>query len=308
MGARLTCWLAAAVIPAAVAAQSGQLGFEAAGDEFVFDTGVLRGKAREGRRAIGLTQVTHVPSEVTISSGFGLVGHYRVFTRGRRYGDGAWYWPGEARLNPNKELEVSWPAAEGRPFELRARYRWLAPEALEVETQVSALEELVDFESFLASYLIKNFNFAAALAGQPARWIPADPEFGVWQMFPRDSTAHDLIRDGRWKIPPSPVEWAIRPKLADPIVVRVARDLGLAVALMAPREDCFAVATPHHHEQHYSLYLSLFGKTIPPGETARARALLVVLKETDGHALERACRKWLGVLSASPGGRTRARR
>lgn len=292
------CWLVT-LAAAAAWAQGNRLRFEAAGNEFVFDTGVLRGKAREGGRAIGLTQVMHVPSGVTISSSMGLAGHYRVFTKGRRYGEGAWYWPGEARLDPQGELEVRWPAAEDRPFELGARYRWLAPDVLEVETRVNANEELADFESFFATYLSRNFNFAAALAGSPPQWIPASPEHGVWQMFPRDAAALGLIRDGRWKIPPSPVEWAIRPELAEPVAVRVARDLGVAVAVMAPREDCFAVAMPHHSEQHHSLYLSLFGRTIRAGETLRARALVAVLAETDGAALESACRKWLAVLSGA---------
>jgi hypothetical protein len=45
---------------------------------------------------------------------------------------------------------------------------------------------------------------------------------------------------------------------------------------MAPPEDCFAVLTPYGEEGHRSLYLSLFGRDLKPGETARARARLVV--------------------------------
>lgn len=302
MRARAARSLLAALLAATAArAQGDRPGFEAAGEEFVFATGVLRGKVREGGRAIGLTQVLHVPSGAVISRGMGLASHYRVFTRNRRYGDGAWGWPGRANLNPQKELEVLWPAAENRPFELGARYRWLAPAALEIETQVRAVGELPDFEVFLATYLSNDFNFAAALAGSPPRWVPAQPEHGVWQMFPRDAAALGLVRDGRWKIPPSPVEWAIRPELAEPVAVRVARSLGLAVAVMAPGRDCFAVAMPHHGEPHYSLYLSLFGRTVRAGETARARAVLAVLDETEGPELERACRRWLAAAGAAAG-------
>jgi len=53
---------------------------------------------------------------------------------------------------------------------------------------------------------------------------------------------------------------------------------GLTAVLMAPAEDCFAVSTPHQREGHYSLYLSLFGRTIQAGETARARARLVIVE------------------------------
>ncbi len=286
------------VLATAAWGQTGSPRFEAAGAEFVFDTGVLSGKVRQGGRSTGLSRVVHTPTGVTISSGMGLAGHYRVFTRNRRYGDAAWHWPSEARLNPQGELEVRWPAAGDRPFELQARYRWLAPEALLIETRVRAVEQLTDFESFLASYLSKDFNFAAALAGSPPQWVPASPDQGVWQMFPRDAAALALVSDGRWKIPPSPVDWAIRPPLAEPIAIRTAHALGLTVAVLAPRDDCFAVAMPHHQEQHYSLYLSLFGRTIAAGETAVARALLAVLPQTDAAAVQRLCRGWLARLAA----------
>jgi hypothetical protein len=46
---------------------------------------------------------------------------------------------------------------------------------------------------------------------------------------------------------------------------------------MAPAQDCFAIATPQQGDSHYSMYLSLFGRDVKKGETARARARLVVL-------------------------------
>jgi len=45
---------------------------------------------------------------------------------------------------------------------------------------------------------------------------------------------------------------------------------------MAPRSDSYAVATPHQKEGHFSMYLAQFGRTIKAGETARARARLVI--------------------------------
>lgn len=47
---------------------------------------------------------------------------------------------------------------------------------------------------------------------------------------------------------------------------------------VAPARDCFAVSTPYEtFKTHHSLYLSLFGRNIKAGETARARARLVVI-------------------------------
>jgi hypothetical protein len=295
-----TCWVRWGIgllgMAIAVRGQAGGLPFRAAGAEFVFDTGVLRGKLREGGRATGLSRVEYVPQGIPLSSSMGLLSHYRVFTKGKRYGDGAWSWPGEAKLTPEGEVEVFWPAEAGRPFELGARYRWREGNWVEVETRVRAIEELVDFESFLACYFTKDFNFSAAWAGAPLGWVEAAPEHGAWQMFPRDRGALALIRDGRWKIPPNPVDWAIRPELAAPIALRRARDLGLAVVLMAAPEDCFAVATPHHQDPHNSLYLSLFGRTIRAGESAKARASLAVISDSELGHIEAMYREWLSTL------------
>jgi hypothetical protein len=45
---------------------------------------------------------------------------------------------------------------------------------------------------------------------------------------------------------------------------------------MSPPLDCFGVLTPFEGEGHRSMYLSLFGKDLKAGETARARARLVI--------------------------------
>jgi hypothetical protein len=45
---------------------------------------------------------------------------------------------------------------------------------------------------------------------------------------------------------------------------------------MAPPQDCFAVLTPFGEEGHRSVYLSLFGRDLKAGETATARARLVI--------------------------------
>ena len=46
--------------------------------------------------------------------------------------------------------------------------------------------------------------------------------------------------------------------------------------LMSPPSDCFGVLTPFEAEGHRSMYLCLLGKDLKAGETARARARLVI--------------------------------
>lgn len=267
-------------------AQPARLEFVATnGGEFYFDTGVVRGKLRPQGKSIGLASVVHVPSGIMLDrgdKGYGLFSHYRVFTTGKRYGHGAWDWPSTARLRDDGTVEVTWGSDTNRPFEMRAVYRWTTPDALDLDTIVTAQQDLPQFESFLASYFSDRFTNALVFASSPSaktgepRFMAAEQSAGVWQMFPRDAAAVAIVNDGRWQMEPNPVKWVTMPALAKPIGVRRDSVRGVAAALMARPTDCFAVMTPFQTESHYSLYLSLFGRTVKAGETARARTRLLI--------------------------------
>src|SRR5512137_1801862 len=153
----------------------GKLVFAASGtNEFVFDTGVLKGKLRAGGKSKGLSAVVHIPTGVRLDSSMGLFGHYRVFSANKRYGTAGWDWPSEAKLLPDGSVEAHWPAAEDRPFELRAVYRWAAPNILDLETRVQAQASLEKFESFLASYFTEGFTNACVYARSNSQaWLMA---------------------------------------------------------------------------------------------------------------------------------------
>jgi hypothetical protein len=270
--------------PAAVP-MTGELAFKAAGNEFTFDTGVLRGKLRAGGKANGLSSVVHIPSGTRLDASLGLFSHYRVFTVGKRYGTAAWDWPAESKLNPDGSVLTRWAAASDRPFELRAAYRWSAPNTLDLLTEVQPKADLPGFEVFLACYFSAGFTNALVYTDptQP-KFTPALPESGTWQAFPRDDQASALIKDGRWKLEPNPVDWTVMPRLADLLAIRRAPATKLTGVIMARPEDCFAVCTPHQFESHYSTYLSLFGQDLKAGvaKVARARLLIAAgLKDAD---------------------------
>lgn len=252
------------------------LRFTDAGDgSYSFNTGLLSGKLRGEGKSVGLLPVVSVPSGEVLTRSMGFAGHYRVFAGPRRFGSGAWYWPSDAKLLEDGAVEAHWPAADDRPFDLWSVYRWAGPSTLDIETRVRTRIELVDFESFLAFYFNENFR-AASVAGQ-GKLLAAEQAEGAWQMFPRDADAVRLIRDGRWKVPPNPVEWTLRPPFDLPVGVRRSEASGLTALLMCPAAECFAVSTPHQTEAHYAMYLSLFGRTIQPGENASARARMIIL-------------------------------
>jgi hypothetical protein len=281
--------------PTQVEAKTMKLVFTAAGNgEYEVDTGVVRGKLRAEGKSLGLSSVVHVRSGVTLSRGYGIFGHYRVFVASHRFGTAAWDWPSTASLLDDGTVEVSWPSAQDRPFELKATYRWHDPSSLNLMTEVKAQKDLPKFEVFLASYFNDTFTNSLVFVKQHPEaekkpgFLAATQPFGDWLMFPRGPVAVQIIKDGRWKIEPNPVDWVIMPESDRPLGVRRDPNTGVTAVLMAPPDDCFALSTPHQTESHFSLYLSLFGKTIRAGETARARARLWVAENpSDQQILDR---------------------
>ena len=116
-------------------------------------------------------------------------------------------------------------------------------------------------------------------------------------MFPRDDEAVAVIQDGRWKLPPNPVDWAIRPCFAFPVGIRCDAASGLVVAVMAYQQECFAVAMPFGADSHHSIYLSLFGRDLAAGGTATARATILFGQNLADGELAARCRKALEASS-----------
>jgi len=277
LGAIVGCLLACALANSA-GEEAKPLAFKTGvGGEFTFDTGIVRGKLREGGASKGLSQVVHIPTGQRLDSSMGLFSHYRVFTQGRRYGVGAWDWPSKARLETDRSVIVHWPATPDRPFEMSAHYRWTTPNTLDLETSVVAKTNLVKFESFLASYFAPAFTNSAVCTGAAGKFSAAAKEAGVWQAFPRDAAVVPVINDGRWKLEPNPVEWILQPAFSKPLAFRRDPELGLTTALMGDPRGCFAICTPHETEAHYSTYLSLFGRDIRAGERVTVAARMIFL-------------------------------
>lgn len=273
--------------------------------QYAFDTGILRGVLRQNGTSRALSSVVHIPSGMRLDSSVGIAGHYRVFTANKRYGPAAWDWAGTADLLSDGSVRTTWPATQDRPFEMTALYRWADPQTLDVETTVTAHEDLSGFESFFASYFDKAFPLPYVLAdpeGPTTQWsfMLGEKNHGDWLMFTfREDPRNSLALDGRWSIEPHPVNWTILPRLDGPLCLRRGEGHKLTVVMMAPRQDCFAVAMPHEGESHYSLYLSLFGRDFKTGESAKARTRLVVAENLSNGGVVRLYRQYLTQLGHS---------
>lgn len=233
---------------------------------FSFDTGILRGRLYADGRPLGLTEVYHIPTGARLDCSNGLLSHYRVFGNGRRFGDGAWNWLSTAKALEDGSVEIRWLAIE-RPFEMCAIYRLTWPGVVQVQTTIWPWAELKGFEVFLASYFDAAFTNAVVSVrnGNDDAFAEATPGKGDWQMYVRDDDARTLAEDGRWKIEPHPVAWTYPARLPERWIqgLRRAPAFGLTVAVTAQTHSCFALATPHQTEGHFSTYVSLFGRNLP---------------------------------------------
>ena len=270
---------------------------------YEFDTGILRGRLREAGNAQGLTSAVHVPSGTKLNGAYGILSYYRVFTTNKRYGPAAWGWPSSSKLLPDGAVQVTWPEADGRPFEMAAVYRFRDDSTLDVETIVKAGKDLSKFEVFLASYFHESFPLPQVFITPDPKtvgkrtFLTAKKSYGNWQMFPRNYDVVPIIQDGRWKKQPNPVDWKIMPPMAKPIAVRRGSKEAPTAILMAPPDDCFAISTPYEGEGHYSMYFSLFGCDIDAGQTARARLRLVVTNVASNREILKLYQKYMKDLS-----------
>jgi len=266
---------------------------------YEFDTGILCGGLREAGKGLGLTSAVHIPTGTTLNGAYGLLSYYRVFTTNKRYGTAAWSWPGTSKLLPDGAVQVTWPEADDRPFEMVAVYRFRDNSTLDVETTVKPGRDLSKFEVFLASYFHKAFTLPKVYVTPDPKivgkrtFMTAKKSFGNWQMFPRNNEVVPIIRDGRWQKEPNPVDWKIMPRMAMPIALRRGSQAAPTAILMAPPDDCFAIATPYEGEGHYSMYFSLFGRDIKAGQTARARLRLVVTNTASDREILDLYRKYM---------------
>ncbi len=298
-GGRLLCrraaWKPILFAPGALKAltASGGLRFRFEAGEYRFDTGMLRGTLRAGGKSYGLSEVFHVPSGKILSRAPGWAGLYRVFAANKRFMPDTWYSPSEAELREDGSVEAHWPASDDRPFATWASYRLPAPAMLDFEIRVRLQSDVAAFESFFASYFAEPFTVSKVCVNRKKpEFLAAEQSNGAWQMFPRDRASVRIIQDGRWKHPPNPVDWRIMPEFAMPLAFRRDPASGLTAVVMARSSDCIAVSTPFQTDAHRSLYLSLFGRDMKAGQTARAAIRIVVGMFSEDAEIFRAYREF----------------
>jgi len=267
------------------------LGFKESGRGYKFDTGVLKGELRRDGKSFGGTPVTDVKSGEQIAAPLGLLTPYRLLDSNARYLPDARGWKSEARLLADGAVQVNWMADDKHPFDLQIVYRWSTAEALNAVVTITARKLLPKFEVFMTCYF-NGFNLCHGSGREGL--VAADHKLGDWLCFPRDDEARKLISDGRWKYAPNPVEFIPVENYRYPFGVRANLDNGLTGIMMSQPQDCFAVLMPYHEDNHYSLYLSLFGYDIKSGDSATARCRVVIGRNLSEKDIFKAYEEFIG--------------
>lgn len=237
-----------------------------------------------------LTSKTHDPRDGSPVGDILLP--YRLLTR-----DG---WHGEAREMPHEMVlvqdgfQLRWAASVAHPADLCITTRLGAPGVFDVVVEVEARALLPRYEVFYSNYFAQTLRAGGYVAALPAEspavpgWTPvfpvADAIFReMYVAFPRDEAGAELICDGRWQRGRHFTRFLPARYYAEPYAYYHHTKNGLALGLMASREDAYAVSMAYRAEeandsvgQHNSLYLSLFGRDVQAGEKAVARLRMVV--------------------------------
>jgi hypothetical protein len=263
---------------------------------YAFDTGAFRGTLKLDGKFQGVYPLSAGATGPDLTRPPGIFSPYRVFSGSVRFGSAARDWPTTTRVLADGAVEARWAAAREHPLAITAVYRWTAPGTLDAEWTVKPERDMQSLELFMSTYFTKDFLASVYMRPTPEekpRFVPIDraaQDHGGYVMFPRDKAASEIIHNGRWKVPPNAVDWALREGLAAPLVIRRDKGQGLTAAIMCPRADCFAIASPWNPQTpegkgYRSIYLSLFGRDAKAGQQSKARCRLVLGPLTDDQVL-----------------------
>jgi hypothetical protein len=209
-------------------------------------------------------------------------------------------WHGEARDMPHTArllddgIECEWSPTVSHPSTLRITTRLALPHAIDIEVEVRADATLPDYELFYSCYFRRPMCGGGYVASLPREqptvpgWtqvVPQSADFyrEMYVAFPRDERAAALICDGRWQRGRHFTRFLPCRYHAAPLGFYWNNTTSLCALLMAPPEDAYSVSMAYQTTEerddvghHNSLYISLFGRDIHAGETARARLRMVL--------------------------------
>lgn len=255
--------------------------------ELRFETELLAGTLRADGERVAITDLTYRPTGQRVDSGM-MFAPYRLLARSA--------WMGEARDMPHVAtptsdgVEIVWAPTVVHQAELRLRIGFAEPGTVDCQVEVIGHAHYPDYEVFLSAYFAPGFRPGAYLAPiwgrgtEPELVRPeANPVFReMYLSFPRDERAAAIVTDGRWQRGRHHTRFLPARYYGLPMGFYAQEDGPLDVLFMGHPEDVFAVDMAYATDdpgdavgRHNSLYLSLFGRDLHPGDRWRTGTRLV---------------------------------
>jgi hypothetical protein len=244
-----------------------------------FETEVLQGVLCADGTRQAITELIYRPAGTRIQRDM-LLAVYRLLSRSG--------WMGEARSMPHvarpveEGVEVLWAPSLAHHAQLRARFIIQEPGHIDCLLDVLGHTYYPDYEVFLSNYFAPEFRSGGYVhpgrseaSGEPVQILPeAAPVYReMYVAFPRDEQAAHLITDGRWQRGRHFTRFLPARYYAVPLGFYAHRRSALDVLVMGLPRDVFAVSMAYATDdpadtvgRHNSLYLSLFGRDLHPGE------------------------------------------
>jgi hypothetical protein len=274
--------------------QPNPLSFQSARDGiFTFDTGAYKGELYAAKNPQGLHSLIEKETDMQLAKNPGIFSFYRLLSVNHRWKKDFRERETSAKLLSDGALQIIWKAQPDYPVDLIATFRWVSPKILDLEVAFTPRILMRGGEVFLSSYFnkkLKGYVYADNTFMLPGEsdFLPADVTgehdflYGTYLAFPRDPRAAQMIYDGRWQKGSHPVHFSVTRFYKLPMLLKKEEESGTGILLMTKPEDCFSLemsynrSVPDNIADHSSVYFSLFGEDLRPGQTRRAVIRMVI--------------------------------
>jgi len=280
-----------------------------------FQTELIQGSVRADGARQAVTDLVYRPTGTRIDREM-ILALYRLLCRSG--------WMGEARTMPHTAsrtddgIEVVWAPRLGHQVELRARFAICEPGQIDCTIEVTGQAHYPDYEVFVSNYFTTPFRpggYVGPVRGeQSTAPLQIQPEANkvfrdMYVAFPRDEHAAQLLTDWRWQRGRHFTRFLPARYYGLPVGFYSQCDGPIDVLLMGLPRDVFAVSMAYATTdptdsvgQHNSLYLSLFGRDLHPGERWQTTVRLTVgAFNRDVRQHQAQYEEFLTTYSAQPG-------
>jgi hypothetical protein len=244
-----------------------------------FETKLLKGILQANGHHQAITQLIYKPTSTRLDNGM-MLAPYRLLSHSG--------WMGEARSMAHQAtaiedgLQIVWSPTHAHQATLSTHIRFREPGYIDTDIDVVGHAFYPNYEVFMSAYFREGFRSGGYLSSIKTKSsnavVQVRPEHNpifqeMYLSFPRDEAAAHVITDGRWQRGRHHTRFLPARFYGLPLGFYSQVDGPVEALFMGLPDDVYSVNMAYftddpndHVGQHNSLYLSLFGQDLHPGE------------------------------------------